>query len=321
MLRDGYLTSDLRAAGAAAAQLEAEGYDGAFTAETSHDPFLPVVAAAAATERMQLGTGIAVAFARNPMTTAHTARDLNEFSEGRFILGLGSQIKPHITKRFSMPWSAPAARMKEFIEAMHAIWNTWDTGEPLRHKGEHYTHVLMTEFFDPGPAKHGRPLVYLAAVGPMMLKVCAEVCDGWLVHPFTTPAYMEDEALPTLHAGIDAAGRERSDVQVSIPVFVVTGETEEEVARRDATIRQQIGFYGSTPAYAKVLEHHGWGDVHTELNSLTKQNRWGELASVIDDDILHTFAVVAEPDDVPAEIDRRYGHLADRISVYADTPG
>ncbi len=321
MLRDGYLTSDLRAAGEQAAQLEADGFDGAFTAETSHDPFLPIVAAAATTERMQLGTGIAVAFARNPMTTANTARDLNEFSEGRFILGLGSQIKPHITKRFSMPWSAPAARMKEFIEAMHAIWTTWDTGEPLRHKGEHYTHTLMTEFFDPGPAKHGRPDVYLAAVGPMMLKVCAEVSDGWLVHPFITPGYMEDEALPTLHAAIDAAGRQRGDVSVSLPVFVVSGDTEAEVAKRDATIRQQIGFYGSTPAYAKVLEHHGWGDAHTELNSLTKQGRWGELASVVDDEILRTFAVVAEPDDVPAEIDRRYGHLADRISVYADTPG
>ncbi len=321
MLRDGYLTSDLRAAGEQAARLEADGFDGAFTAETSHDPFLPIVAAAAATERMQLGTGIAVAFARSPMTTANTARDLNEFSEGRFILGLGSQIKPHITKRFSMPWSAPAARMKDFIEALHAIWTAWDTGEPLRHKGEHYTHTLMTEFFDPGPAKHGRPDVYLAAVGPMMLKVCAEVSDGWLVHPFITPGYMEDEALPTLHAAIDEAGRQRSDVSVSLPVFVVSGDTEEEVAKRDATIRQQIGFYGSTPAYAKVLDHHGWNDAHVELNSLTKQGRWGELASVIDDEILRTFAVVAEPADVPAEIDRRYGHLADRISVYADTPG
>ena len=317
MQTDGYLTTNLHTVGPQAAEHEANGHLGAFTAETAHDPFLPLLVAAQHTETLQLGTSIAVAFARNPMTLANTARDLNEFSEGRMILGLGSQIKPHITKRFSMPWSAPAARMREFIGAMHAIWDCWDTGEPLRFKGEHYTHILMTEFFNPGPAKHGKPAIYLAAVGPMMVRVTAEVCDGWMVHPFQTPEYFTDVALPRFRDYMDDAGRAHDACQISVPAFVVTGETEEEMARAATFVKGQIGFYGSTPAYKEVLEHHGWGDAHGELNNLTKSNRWAELGDVIDDDMLATFAVVAEPDQVEAALEERYGATVDRISRYA----
>jgi probable F420-dependent oxidoreductase len=317
---DGYLSTNLHTVGAQAAQLEAEGHLGAFTAETSHDPFLPLLVAAQHTETMQLGTSIAVAFARNPMTMANTARDLNEFSEGRMILGLGSQIKPHITKRFSMPWSAPAARMREFITAMHAIWDCWDIDEPLRFKGEYYTHILMTEFFNPGPAKHGKPAIYLAAVGPMMVRVTAEICDGWMVHPFQTPSYFHEVALPRFRGFMDEADRPHDACQVALPAFVVTGADDAEMARAARSIKQQIGFYGSTPAYKEVLDHHGWGDAHGELNNLTKTNRWGELADVIDDEMLATFAVVAEPDQVEAALESRYGAEVDRISHYTAAP-
>ncbi len=316
MQSDGYLTTDLRTAGAQAAQLESEGYLGAFTAETAHDPFLPLVVAAQTTDRLELGTSIAVAFARNPMTLAHTARDLNEFSEGRMILGLGSQIKPHITKRFSMPWSAPAARMREFIGAMHAIWDCWDTGEPLRFKGDHYTHILMTDFFNPGPAQHRKPDVYLAAVGPLMVRLTAEICDGWMVHPFTTPQHFSSVALPRMRGFMDEAGRTHDSVKVALPAFVVTGDDEDEMSRAARGIKQQIGFYGSTPAYRDVLDFHGWGDAQTELNTLTKSGRWNELADVIDDEMLATFAVVAEPEHVERELEARYGGLVDRISRY-----
>lgn len=316
MKRDGFLSTDLHTVGAKAKALEDDGYVGGFTAETSHDPFLPLLVAAQETETLELGTSIAVAFARNPMTLANTARDLNEFSEGRLILGLGSQIKPHITKRFSMPWSAPAPRMREFIDAMHAIWDCWDSGEPLRFKGEFYTHTLMTEFFNPGPASHGKPAVYLAAVGPLMMKVTAEVCDGWMVHPFMTPSFFHDVALPKFRGYMDAAGRPHEACQVSLPAFVVSGNDDAEMERSAIGVKQQIGFYGSTPAYKQVLDHHGWGDAHGELNSLTKQGRWDELASVIDDEMLATFAAVCEPDAVDAELEARYGATVDRISLY-----
>lgn len=316
MLSDATLHNDLARVGAQAASLEERGFAGAFTAETSHDPFLPLVLAAESTERMDLGTSIAVAFARNPMTLAHTARDLNEFSEGRMILGLGSQIKPHITKRFSMPWTAPAARMREFIAALEAIWDCWDTGEPLRFKGEHYTHILMTDFFNPGPASHGRPRVFLAAVGPLMVKVAAEQCSGWMVHPFTTPEHFASVALPKMRGYMDDVNRPHDEVEVSLPAFVVTGNDEDEMAASAIAIKQQIGFYGSTPAYKEVLDFHGWGDAQIELNSLTKSNRWAELADVIDDGMLETFAVVAEPGDVEDALESRYGGLVDRVSRY-----
>lgn len=317
MKTDGYLTTELREVATQARELEDQGHLGAFTAETSHDPFLPLAIAAEHTSTLQLGTSIAVAFARNPMTLAYTARDLNEFSEGRMILGLGSQIKPHITKRFSMPWSAPAARMREFITAMHAIWDCWDTGERLRFKGEHYTHILMTEFFDPGPAEFGRPDVYLAAVGPLMVRLTAELCDGWMVHPFTTPEHFHDVALPRFRGFMDAAGRPHDECQVSLPAFVVTGKDDAEMAASAQRIKQQIGFYGSTPAYLEVLEHHGWQDAHTELNAMTKTGRWDELGDVVDDEMLATFAVVAEPENVDAALVARYGQSVDRISTYS----
>ncbi len=302
--------------GGGAAQAEASGYDGAWTAETSHDPFFPLLLAAEHTEALELGTGIAVAFARNPMTLAQTAHDLQAYSQGRFLLGLGSQIKPHITKRFSMPWDHPAPRMREFILAMHAIWDCWNDGTKLDFRGDFYQHTLMTPFFNPGPNPHGNAKVFLAGVGELMTEVAGEVADGFLCHGFTTEAYLRDVTLPALERGLAASGRDRSALQLSLPAFVVTGADQEQMAAAARGTREQIAFYGSTPAYLGVLEHHGWGDIHVELNRLSKQGEWKAMGELIDDDMLAAFAVVAEPQDLADGLLARFGSMIDRLSFY-----
>jgi probable F420-dependent oxidoreductase len=314
---DGGVGVDLETAGASARETEEAGYDGAWSAETGHDPFLPLVVAAEHTKRLELGTGIAVAFARNPMNLASMANDLQAYSKGRFMLGLGSQIKPHIEKRFSMPWSQPAARMRELILAMRAIWGCWSEGTKLDFKGDFYTHTLMTPFFNPGPNRYGPPKVFLAAVGELMTTVAGEVADGVLAHGFTTERYLREATIPALERGLAVSARRREDVQVSYPSFVVTGTSEAEMADAARGVRAQIAFYGSTPAYRPVLELHGWGDLQTELNTLSKQGEWMKMAELIDDEVLHTFAVVAEPEDVPARILARVGDVVDRITFYA----
>ena len=314
---DGGIGFDLAAAGEAARDAESAGYDAVWSAETSHDPFLPLALAAEQTERLELGTGIAVAFARNPMTLATIGRDLQSFSAGRFLLGLGSQIKPHIEKRYSMPWSHPAARMRELVLAMRTIWDSWEHGTKLDFRGDFYTHTLMTPFFNPGPSRFGNPKVFLAAVGEHMTEVAGEVCDGMLAHAFTTERYLRDVTVPALERGLGRAGRPRADFEISCPVFVVTGATDEDVAKTDAGTRQQIAFYGSTPAYRGVLELHGWGELQSELNRLSKQGEWVEMGRLITDDILATFAVIGEPEDVPKLILDRFSGVMDRVSFYA----
>jgi probable F420-dependent oxidoreductase len=314
---DGGIGSDLPAAAAAAREAEEAGYDGIWTAETSHDPFLPLLLAATATERVGLGTGIAVAFARNPMTTAVTANDLQLASKGRFMLGLGSQIKAHITKRFSMEWSHPAPRMREFVLAMRAIWDCWNNDAKLDFRGDFYTHTLMTPFFNPGPNPYGPPKVFLAGVGEIMTEVAGEVADGFLCHGFTTERYLREVTIPALERGLATSGRTLADFEISGPAFVVTGTTEEEMKASAQGTRQQIAFYGSTPAYRGVLELHGWGDLQGELNRLSKQGEWVEMGNLIDDEILNTFAVVGEPEQIAGELNKRYGDVVDRISFYA----
>jgi probable F420-dependent oxidoreductase len=300
-----------------AKELEDIGYDGIVTAETAHDPFLQLLIAAEHTERVELATGIAVAFARNPMTLANLGHDLQTYSKGRAIVGLGSQIKPHIEKRFSMPWSQPAKRMREMILAMRAIWACWNDGEKLDFRGEFYRHTLMTPFFNPGPTGYGPPKVFLAAVGEHMTEVAGEVADGILIHGFTTERYVREVTLPAIGRGLAKAGRSRDGFEVSGPLFVVTGRTEEEIEKAKTGTRQQIAFYGSTPNYKPVLDLHGWGDLQPELNALSKQGKWVEMGELIDDDILSTFAVVAEPAQVGPELKARYGGLVDRLSFYA----
>jgi probable F420-dependent oxidoreductase len=314
---DGGFASDLHKAGEAARAAERAGYDGVWSAETSHDPFFPLLLAAQATDRVELGTSIAVAFARNPMSLAQVANDLQAYSHGRFILGLGSQIKAHITKRFSMPWSHPAPRMREFVLAMRAVWASWNEGTKLDFRGDFYQHTLMTPFFDPGPNEYGPPAVYLAGVGELMTEVAGETCDGFLCHGFTTERYLREVTMPALERGLARSGRTRADLMVSGPLFVVTGTTEEQMATSAKGTRRQIAFYGSTPAYRGVLELHGWGDLQTELNALSKQGEWTTMGELIDDEMLETFAVVAEPDQLAARLTARYGDVIDRISFYA----
>jgi probable F420-dependent oxidoreductase len=296
---------------------ERVGYDGIWSAETSHDPFLPLVLAAEHTERIELGTGIAVAFARNPMNLAVMANDLQTLSKGRFMLGLGSQIKPHIEKRFSMPWSHPAPRMRELILAIRAIWASWSDGGPLAFRGEFYRHTLMTPMFNPGPNPFGNPKIFLAAVGERMTEVAGEVADGMLAHGFTTERYLREVTVPALERGLAASGRVRADVQISYPGMVVTGSDESGFEKATKAVKTQLAFYGSTPAYRPVLELHGWGDLQTDLNTLSKRGAWDEMANLIDDEMLRTFAVVGELDDIAAQVLGRFADVIDRFNFYA----
>jgi probable F420-dependent oxidoreductase len=310
----GYIAT-IGAAGESAVGAEAFGYDGWQAPETQADTFLSCAVAAERTERVELMTAIAVAFARSPMTVAMQANDVQLHSGGRFILGLGSQIKPHITKRFSMPWSHPAARMREFILAIRAIWKAWETSEKLDFRGDFYTHTLMTPFFDPGPNPHGNPKILLAAVGPLMTEVAGEVADGVLCHGFCTEKYLREVTLPALQRGAEKAGRSLDGFEITAPGFTVARDSEEGRAEGVAFVRQQIGFYGSTPAYRPVLDTHGWGDLQEELNAMTKRGDWGELANVVSDEVLDTFAVVGSPEDAVAQVKQRYGDVATRISL------
>jgi probable F420-dependent oxidoreductase len=316
VLVDGGITGDLAGAADGARRAEEQGYDAVWSAETNHDPLLPLVVAAEHTERIALGTAIVVAFGRNPMTLALTAWDINSFSGGRLLLGLGSQIKAHIEKRYSMPWSHPAPRMREFISAMRDIWDCWQNGTKLDFRGDFYTHTLMTPFFQPPANDYGPPKVFLAAVGEGMTKVAAEVADGLLVHGFTTERYLKEVTVPAVESTLAAGGRSRRDFQLSYPAFVVTGRNDEEMEAAAEGTRRQIAFYGSTPAYRGVLELHGWGDLQTELNQLSKRGAWDEMGRLISDDVLDSFAVRGTPEQVGPELKRRFGAVVDRISFY-----
>jgi probable F420-dependent oxidoreductase len=313
----------LATAAETARRAEAAGFDGLWCPEAAHDPFLPLAVAADRTERLELGTGIAVAFGRSPLTLAHLADDLQRFSGGRFLLGLGSQIKPHITRRFSMPWSRPAARMRELVGAIRAIWRAWETGERLAFEGDFYTHTLMTPMFSPGPNPHGNPPILVAAVGERMTQVAAEAADGLLVHGFTTPRYLREVTMPRVAAGLAATERERDAFVISYPGFVATGPDEAAIEAAKAPIRAQLAFYGSTPAYRSVLALHGWEDLADRLHALSTEragDRWERMAALITDEVLETFAIVAAPEDVAAEVRSRFGELVDRFSCYAPYP-
>ncbi|AQT81679.1 LLM class F420-dependent oxidoreductase [Mycolicibacterium litorale] len=306
-----------RLAGVAVAAREAErlGYDGIWTAEINHDPFLALTLAAEHTAEIELGTGIAVAFARNPMTVANLGWDLQEYSRGRLLLGLGTQIKPHIEKRFSMPWAHPVQRMGEFVTALHAIWDCWADGTKLSFEGDFYSHRLMTPMFTPEHQAYGKPAVLIAAVGELMTEKCGEVADGLIAHAFTTKRYFHEVTIPALRRGMAKSGRDGAGFEVSAPVFVVTGTDEAEIAAAAAGTRKQIAFYASTPAYRKVLELHGWGDLQTELRQLSLDGQWDTMATLIDDEMLATFAVVAPLDQLAGALKHRCDGIIDRVMV------
>jgi probable F420-dependent oxidoreductase len=298
---------------------EAGGYDGIFTGEVNNDPFLPLALAAEATERIDLGTSIAVAFARSPMTLAYTAWDLQRLSQGRMVVGLGSQVKAHITRRFSMPWGKPVGQMREFVLAMRSAWNTWSTGEPLQVDGEHYQHTLMPPTFVPSSHEYGVPKVLIAGVGDAMTTMAGEVADGFLCHGFTTEQWMRTHTIPALQVGLDRAGKGWDGFTVKAATFLATG-SDEEMERSIKNIRGHVAFYASTPSYKPVLDLHGWGEIGTELTHLSKTGRWDEMSGLVTDEMLHAFAIVAPVEQVPALLAERYAGRLDRVSFISATP-
>jgi len=291
---------------------ERGGVGALYVPEGAHDAFVYLTLAAVATKRLRLGTSIALAFARSPMAMAYPAYDVQRLSGGRLVLGLGSQIKPHIERRFSMPWSHPADRMREYIAALRAIWHTWQTGDALDFRGDFYTHTLMPPLFNPGPLDGPAPDIWLAGVGPRMVEAAGAVADGFICHPLLSRSYLADVIQPALAAGRESANSERGFSTVAM-AMVTTGRTEEDYAAAIAGTKRQIGFYASTPAYKPVLDHHGWGDLHAEAHAMTKTGRWGELGDLIDDDVLRTLAVVGELDQVGDAMRDRFDALADRV--------
>jgi probable F420-dependent oxidoreductase len=308
--------SDISSSVAQAAEAEAAGYDGVFTAEGQHDPFYPLVLAATSTTKIDLGTAVAIAFARSPMTVANTGYDLQLLSKGRFTLGLGSQIRPHITRRFGMPWSQPAKRMREYVLALQAIWSCWQDGTPLDFRGEFYSHTLMTFMFSPPPNPYGNPKVWLAGVGDHMVEAAGEVADGLVCHPLISPLYLREAVRPALAVG--HARRGSSTKPFELAGMVMLGLHDDDPASLAAAligVKRQIAFYGSTPAYRPVLDVHGWGAVQDDLNRLSKQGAWAEMGTLVTDEMAHAFAVIGRPDDVARELDERFGRDFERVTV------
>ncbi|HUA54152.1 MAG TPA: TIGR03617 family F420-dependent LLM class oxidoreductase [Candidatus Sulfotelmatobacter sp.] len=308
---------DLRTVGPTARAFEAAGYDGLVCSENKHDPFMPLAVAGTQTERVELHTGITIAFARSPMVIACMGWDLAGATGGRFTVGLGSQIRAHNERRFSVPWSAPAPRMREYVQALRAIWRCWKTGEKLAYEGTHYRFTLMTPNFTPEPIDAPAPAITVAAVGPAMIAVAAEECDGIKLHSFATRAYLERAVMPKLAEGLAKVGRPRARFEVAGGGFLATGPDDAAVRQRFEWVRARVAFYGSTPAYWPVLEAHGLGDLGRALNQMTRQGRWAEMAGMVSDDVVHLFAAVGRYDEIVRALAARYGGLVDTIQTGA----
>lgn len=296
-------------------ELEDIGYDGGFSFEAKHDPFLALAVAAEHTTKLRLGTGIAIAFARNPMNLANLGYDLQSITGGRFVLGLGSQVRPHIEKRFSSVWSHPAARMTEIVQAIKAIWACWEGKAPLKFEGQFYRHTLMIPAFNPGPNPYGPPPIFTGGFGPLMTAVAGEAADGFIAHPFNTRRSLLENTLPALEQGLAKSGRKRSDLEVMCSTLVVTADTEEALAASRLAARKQLAFYGSTPAYLPTLACHGWEGVHGELNRLSKEGRWDDMTNLISDEILEQIAVVGERREIAGKLRARLDGIADSVSI------
>jgi probable F420-dependent oxidoreductase len=310
------LTHDLEAIADYARKVEALGYDALWSAETQHDPFLPLAVAATATSRITLGTSIAVAFARSPMVLAQTSWDLAKTSRGRFILGLGSQVKGHNERRFSVKWEAPAPRMREIVQALRAIWDCWQNGTKLNFRGQYYRFDLMTPFFNPGPISHPAIPIYVAGVNPAMCRVAGEVCDGLHVHPFNSPKYLREVVRPAVEEGQAKAGRGGAAFTYVTSTFVVVGDTEAERAPGRQAVKQQIAFYASTRTYEPVLAVHGWQDLTPALHRKSVEGDWKGMADLVTDEMVDTYAVTGTWQDIGRKIRERYAGLLDRTAFY-----
>lgn len=308
-------TEDLADARAIYRTLEAIGYDRAFSFEAKHDPFIPLAVAGEHTSTIHLGTAVAIAFARTPMTLAMAAWDLQTVTGGRFVLGLGSQIRPHIEQRYSMPWSRPAARMREMVAGISAIWNAWEHGTALDFRGDFYTHTRMIPAFDPGPNRFGRPPIFTAGVGPEMTAAAGEVADGFLVHPVNSRRSLLELTLPALERGAERSGRSLDDLEIVCVTIIVTGRDEAQFTHSREAVRKQLAFYGTTPAYTPVFELHGYGELAPELRRLARDDRWDEMAELIPDDLIETIAVVGEPAEVAAKLAERLAGISDSVAL------
>lgn len=294
-----------------AREAEAFGFNTLWSMETLHNPFLPGALVAEHTERLNFGTAVAVSFARSPATMAYTAWDLAQVSQGRFILGLGTQVSAHIERRFGMPWpESPMGKLREQIAAMRAIWHTWQTGAKLNYRGEYYKLTLMSPFFNPGPIEHPEIPIYIAGVNPGMARLAGEVANGFLVHPFHSPRYLGEVILPAIERGAKKTGRDQQAVSVSATVFVISNAEEREYAR------QQIAFYASTPSYRPVMALHGWVDEGETLSALAARGKWAQMPEIISDDMLDEFATIAAQDELTQKLKKRYRGIADRLTIY-----
>lgn len=311
-------SEDLRRVGPVAIAYERDGYDGVVTMENRHDPFLPLAVASVNTSRIELHTGIAIAFARSPMSVANMGWDLATASNGRFVVGLGPQVKPHNERRFSVPWSPPAPRMREYVQSLRAIWRCWKQGVPLNYEGQHYRFTLMTPNFVPEPYDAPAPAITIAAVGPAMLKVAAEECDGVKLHVFATRKYLQEMVQPALDAGLAKAGRTRAQFEVAGGGFLCTGPDDASVAKLFEWVRQRVAFYGSTQAYWPVLAVHGLEDLGRKLNAMTREGKWEAMAKEVPDDVVHLFAAVGRYDQIARVIEERFGGLIDTIFASAN---
>lgn len=292
------------------------GFHGLWTVETNHDPYLPLPLVAEHSERIELGTSIAVAFPRSPLVHAQIAWDLAAQSKGRFILGLGTQVKGHNERRFGIKWEAPGPRLREMILCIRAIWDCWQNGTKPRFEGEHYRFTLMTPFFSPGPISHPKVPIWIAGVNTYMCELAGELCEGFHVHPFHSDRYLRDSLLPEIGRGLAKAGRARTDIVLATSAFVIAGDSDEEIARARDAVRMQIAFYASTRTYVRVLESHGWGDTCTRLNEKAAKGDWGGMANEITDEMLDVFAVTARWNDVAAKVQARYTGILDRVALY-----
>ena len=315
-LDTGLLPASLHDAAAAAKAAEDMGFDALWSAETCHDPFLPLVLAAEHTTRIKLGTSIAVAFPRSPMVLAQIGWDLQEQSRGRFLLGLGTQVKGHNQRRFGVKWEQPGPKLREMIQMIHAIWDCWQNGTRPNFEGKFYNFTLMTPFFNPGPLQYPRPPIYIAGVNEYMCRLAGELCDGFHIHPLHSIKYLDTAVMPNIRKGLEKAGRQRGDIALSSTVFVVTGENAKEIEAAKGPVRQQISFYASTPAYVGVLETHGWGDTARRLTDLSKRGEWAAMGNEITDEMLDVYAIAGTYDEIAEKVKRKYNGYLDRVSFY-----
>ena len=302
----------------AAVKAEVLGYDSFSTNETSHNPYLPLVLAAEHTKKIGLRTSIALSFARSPMDTAYLSWDLQNLSKGRFVLGLGSQVRGHIVRRFSLPWAPPAPRMREYISALKEIWSCWQNGTKLNFAGDHYSFNLMPPFFNPGPIEFPDIKIFIAGVNPNMLKVAGELCDGVLLHSFNTPLYTREVILPNIKKGAQKTGRSLDDIDISGGGFIVTGRNEEDLDEAIKDTKNRIAFYASTRSYGEIMRVHGWEDVHENLYRMSVDGKWAEMGSLITDDMLSHFAVTGTYEEIAGKIKSTYGPYASSISFSMD---